>query len=119
MMSDRFRKNLLTGRGKVFREALAGCDSRELFSRAVLIGLGIFAVVAVTSTGSRTQGPEPLTKIERETAREIARTTNISVEDAEAAVLAHRPNAADRRRWAADRRQSEAEQEALQRAFPN
>lgn len=116
-MNDRVRKILWEESRR--KRSGSRASQRELLSRAALVGLGLFAVFAFASNGSRPTAPKPLTDIERQAALDIARTTNISVQDAEALVLAHRPSDADRRRWAAERKQREAEQDALQLAFPD
>lgn len=118
-MSDRVRKILFRQRYDAERGEKERLPRRELFSRLVLVGLGVFVVLKLGVGDEETVGPPPLTEIERETALDIARRTNIPLEEAEGLVLAHRRSAAERRQAAEGRQEREAAAEAMQRAFPD
>lgn len=93
-------------------------DPRETFSRIILVGLALMVLGAMAfKEPVQPSGPAPLNELERRTAREIAVTTKISLQDAENLVLSSRTSDEDRRRWAADRATRDAEMQAMQTSF--
>lgn len=91
----------------------------EKVARCALVAVLTLAAWNWATENPASSGPEPLDRFEQDAARHLSRSMNMSLHDAEIRVLAQRPGANELARRAGGRQQRAAEEEALQRAFPN
>ncbi|MGA1799282.1 hypothetical protein VH567_10945 [Sphingomonas sp. 4RDLI-65] len=118
-MNDRVRRIMIQERIKAERLAKGGLPRGEKLGRWGLVAVAIIITCNQLIPSSVQTGPPPLAREERGAAQLLARTSHMSIKEAEAFVIANRPTKRDEQRWEARRQQREAEEEALQRAFPN